>query len=181
MSGYGGANAKMSDVVRSVLVLTAGVLVVFFIGRALFTVEPDRPVADVDYLTAAEGVEATAGFDPLVPPELPDGWTANSARIDAGSWEMGVVTRDDEFIGLRQSRDADGEAYDRAVEADAEEVTVNGRDWRVSERRDEILYAATDGDVTTVVTSTEAPDVTRDYVGSLVLFSERDSDAAASR
>ena len=180
MSGYGGANAKMSDVLRSVLLLTAGVLVLFVLGRIFFTVEPDRPVSEVDYITAAEGVEPTAGFDPWVPERLPEGWMANSARIDATTWEMGVVTDDDEFIGIRQLHDGEGEAIDRAIDGDAREETVNGVVWQVGESGEELVYATTEDEVTTVVRSTTSAEVTRDYVSSLVPFSELAS-ADASR
>lgn len=175
MSGYGGANAKMSDVLRSVLLLTAGVLVVFVLGRIFFTVEPDRPVSEVDYLTAAEGVEPTAGFDPWVPERLPEDWMANSARIDATTWEMGVVTDDDEFIGIRQLRDGEGEALDGAIDGETREESVGDVTWQVGESGGELVYASTEGEVTTVVTSTTSEDVTRDYVSSLVRFSELSS------
>ncbi|MFD1860738.1 DUF4245 domain-containing protein [Aeromicrobium camelliae] len=181
MSNYGGANAKMSDVLRTVLVLAAGVLALFFIGRVFFTVEPDHPVSAVDYQEAASAVEPAAGFDPFVPERLPDGWISNSARIDAGTWEMGVVTDDDQFLGIRQLRDGEGEAYSRAVEDDGQQVSLQGREWRVGETRDEIVYALTDGDITTVVRSTASPEDTEDYVASLVPFSTLSPEAAASR
>ncbi|WP_293785769.1 DUF4245 domain-containing protein [uncultured Aeromicrobium sp.] len=181
MSNYGGANATMGDVFRTVLVLAAGVLAVFFVARMLFTVEPEHPVSAVDYREAASAVEPTAGFDPLLPERLPDGWISNSARIDAGTWEMGVVTGDDQFIGIRQLRDGNGAAFDRATEDGTEPVTVHGREWQVGETRDGLVYALTDGDVTTVVRSTASPEDTEHYVASLVSFSALSPEAAASR
>ncbi|WP_208006926.1 DUF4245 family protein [Aeromicrobium phragmitis] len=94
---------------------------------------------------------------------------------------MGVLTDDDQFLGIRQLRDGEGEAYSRAVEDDGQQVSLQGREWRVGETRDEIVYALTDGDITTVVRSTASPEDTEDYVALLVPFSTLSPEAAASR
>lgn len=166
MSSYGGANATMGDVVRTVLVLAGAVLGLFLLGRLFFTVEPEHPVKEVDYHAAAEGVEPAAGFVPLAPASLPEGWRATSARFDAGSWQLGVVTDDEQFVGWRQVRDSDQEAYDDAVGDSAETVTIAGRQWQVSEHRKERTYAHSDGGLTYVVRSTTDERATENYIAS---------------
>jgi len=186
MSSYGGANAKMSDVARTVAVLTLVVLAVFLLGRLLFTVDPDRPTSPVDYLTAAEPVQPTAGFEPLVPDRLPDDWYCNSARFDATGWEMGVVTDDEQFLGLRQVLDENREEYEKAVSADAVEVTTAEQRWRLSEDGGDLVYARNDDGVTTVLTTSTGRRASERYASSLAPLSEvkssdDDGEADASR
>lgn len=177
MSGYGGVNAKMSDVVRTVAVITLGLLALFLVARMLFSVDPERPTSPVDYLTAAEAVEPSAGFVPLVPEKVPGEWYANSARFDTSSWEMGVVTDDEQFIGLRQIADEHQEEYEDAVAADAAEVSVGGQSWQLSESGDELVYARNDAGVTTLLTSSTDRKTSERYLSSLVPLSEVESSA----
>lgn len=132
MSGYSRGNPAMGDVVRSVLVLAAVVLAIWGIGR-FFTVTPDQPTSEVDWRTAASGVEPRAGFVPWVPSRVPEDWRVTSARLVDTRWQMGVVTADSDFIGLdQQAGDVDDLVQDRAAGSEPDgEVNVDARTWKV--------------------------------------------------
>lgn len=94
-------NPSVADMARTMVILA-----IFMLGVAgiywFFTVEPDHPVPEAEYLVAAQGVENQAGFVPLVP-QVPDDWRVTSARFDANSWYIGIVTADDEFVSVEQA------------------------------------------------------------------------------
>jgi len=175
MSGYSRGNPAMGDVLRSVLVLGAVVLGLWFVGQ-LVTVTPDKPTSDADWRTAASGVEARAGFVPLVPDELPDGWRATRAELLGDRWQMNVVTKDGEFVGLTQ-RPGDANALedlveDRAPEAkSADDVEVDGRTWQHFTAGEERTYARLVGKQAVVVTGTASTKQFEAYLASLAPFS----------
>ena len=162
-------NPSMGDILRSVAVLGAIILVLFAVGR-FFTVTPDEPTRTVDYQAAAESSRKAATFDLLAPTELPAGWRATSVRFEDSSWHLGVVTDDDEYVGLEQVRSG----VDRAVERFAEgstpdgEAEVDGETWSVhTGPRDDVTYIRRDGDMTVVVTGTTTRAELERYISSL--------------
>lgn len=175
MSGYSRGNPAMGDVVRSVLVLGAIVLALWFVGR-LVTVTPDQPTSDADWRTAASGVEPRAGFTPLVPPQLPDGWRATRAELVEDRWQLNVVTRDGDFVGLSQ-RPGDAKTLkqlveDRAEASDADGAArIGGKAWEVFTSGEDTTLARVVGREAVVVTGSAPRDVLQDYVASLVPFS----------
>lgn len=175
MSGYSRGAPAMGDVLRSVLVLGAIVLGVFFIGQ-LVTVTPDKPTSDADWRTAASGVEQRAGYVPLVPDELPDGWRATRAALDGDRWQLNVVTKDGDFIGLTQrpgdAKDLAALVKDRAPETKpAGEADVAGTTWQLSIAGEERTYARLVGRQAVVVTGTAPRGQFEDYIASLEPFS----------
>lgn len=175
MSGYSRGNPAMGDVLRSVLVLGAIVLALWFVGR-LVTVTPDQPTSDADWRTAASGVEPRAGFVPLVPPELPDGWRATRAELIGDRWQLNLVTKDGDFVGLSQ-QPGDAKALPRLVEDRSEgstadgAVQVDGQTWQVFTAGEDTALARVIGQQAVVVVGTTPRDVLEDYVASLVPFS----------
>ncbi|MFO6451468.1 MULTISPECIES: DUF4245 domain-containing protein [unclassified Aeromicrobium] len=175
MSGYSRGVPAMGDVLRSVLVLGGVVLAIFLFGK-LFTQTPDQPTSDVDWRTAASGVEVRAGFVPLVPTELPEGWRATRAELIDDRWQMNVVTDVNQYVGLTQRTAAADElpklVRDRAEGSEPDgEVEINGATWQV--------FKGPDGDTTlgraveteiVVVTSSAQRAVVEDYVASLEPF-----------
>jgi len=87
---------------RTTAVMGALLLGVVLVGQ-LVTVTPDRPETRVDLADAVTGAKATATFDVIAPPVLPDGWIATSARFTPDAWHLGVLTADDKYIGLEQT------------------------------------------------------------------------------
>lgn len=95
---------SFADIVRMVVLLAAGVVLAVWLGGQLRTdaeAEPDT----VDYLTVAATVDEEASYPLAVPPSLPDGWRATSARWQAvdSSWHIGVLTDEQDYVGIEQA------------------------------------------------------------------------------
>lgn len=138
----------MADVVRSVAVLGLIVLAIWGFGR-FFTSTPKEPTSSVDYAQAARQV-ADAGavpFEVLAPPVLPQGWRATSARLDDDRWHLGLVTSDDQYVGLEQAQQPAAALLPSFAPGSKPvgTATIAGQEW--SERR------ASDGDITFVRTA----------------------------
>lgn len=175
MSGYSRGNPAMGDILRSVLVLGAVVLGIFLFGR-LFAETPDQPTSDADWRTAASGVQPRAGFAPLVPSDLPEGWRATRAELIDDRWQLNVVTKDGEFVGLSQRR-GDAESLEQLVEERAEgadkaaPVRIGGEQWDVLEAGEDTVFARVVGPTAVVVTGTASRDEMQDYIASLEPYS----------
>jgi hypothetical protein len=175
MSGYSRGNPAMGDVVRSVLVLGVGLLVVWLFSRLLANT-PENPTSEVDWRTAAAGVEGRAGFVPLVPDDVPDRWRATRAELIDGRWQLNLVTGDQEYVGLSQ-RAGDAKGLQSLVEErapggeDADTVRIDGRAWQVrTGPEDTTTFARVIGREAVVVTGSADRDVLEDYVASLEPF-----------
>ncbi len=123
-----------------VVALVASLVVVLVL--VLLVVRDDQPgPAAVDY--AAVAAEAQPGAPtPLAVPVLPPGWKANSASLSPASeqgftWYIGFITPKEQFIGLEQGIDAsNGWLQDLLGREPATgEVTIEGVDWQVYDRR----------------------------------------------
>ncbi len=97
------ARKTVNNLVLSLLVSVAAVAVlVLLVPRS--EAPMDRPV---DFASVA-GQLQTGIDEPLLVPELPDGWRANAAQWRVGgsdkipSWYIGLLTKGNEFIGLTQ-------------------------------------------------------------------------------
>jgi hypothetical protein len=159
----------MGDIARSVGVLGAIVLLLFGLGQ-LLTITPDDPSPTVDYRTAAESSRTVADFDLLAPTSLPDGWRATSVRFETGSWHLGVLTDDDEYVGLEQLRAAPRRAIERfaAGSRAAGTVTIDRTTWsRRAGPDDDVTYVRRDGDMTILVTGSAPRDDVERYISSL--------------
>src|SRR5690554_7120105 len=108
----------------------------------LVVVRPDpAPREPIDFAAIAD--DAQPGVDePLITPQLPDTWSANSARLEtkAGvtSWYIGLITPDTEFIALRQGIDANETwlAGQLGFSQPEGAVTIAGTDWTLYDNRD---------------------------------------------
>jgi hypothetical protein len=151
------------------------ILGLFAFGK-LFTSTPEEATSTVDYLGVREQAQAATDLPLLAPEQLPAGWRATSARFEpgpdgtGGSWHLGVLTSDEEYLGLEQTPVALDEAADRWAE-DSEEAgssDVAGRVWSVrAGPGDRIAYLTRTGDRTIVVTGTVAQDELESYITSL--------------
>lgn len=163
-------NPAMGDIVRSLFVIGAIILALWGIGR-LFTNTPDDPVPAIDYAQIVSQARPAADFELLAPDRLPSGWKATSARFEPNSWHLGVLTKDDDYIGLEQVK----VSVDRAVDQFAEdskadgEAQVAGSTWtvRTGPKEDDITYVSREGDLTTLVTGNSPRAVLEDYIASL--------------
>ncbi len=80
--------------------------VLAFVGwRGLFRDDVDSATATVDWQESVKLAD-DAGLSVVRPSELPDGWQATSVDLvavgDDPRWGLGVLTDDDDFIGIRQ-------------------------------------------------------------------------------
>ena len=162
-------NPSMGDIARSIGVLGAIILVLFAVGR-LLTVTPDEPTRSVDYRSAVESSRTVADFELLAPDSLPKGWRATSVRFEPGSWHLGVLTGDDDYVGLEQVEADPQRAVERFAKGsrDGVKITLEGETWslRTGPRAD-LTYLRRDGDMTIVVTGTAPRVVMERYISSL--------------
>jgi hypothetical protein len=165
----------MGDIVRSVVVIGVILLGLWGFGK-LFTTTPEQTVSSVDYQQVVDDVRSSSDVEILAPPSLPDGWRATSARYEPGSdgttgtWNLGVLTDDDEYLGLEQSSSSVRRAVDRWAEGgqDAGSAQVAGRVWSVVAGPDDrTTYVTREDDRTTLVTGTVEPDQLESYISSL--------------
>ena len=176
MAGYSRGNPSMGDVLRTVVVLSAIVLGVWGVGQ-FFAVSPDEPTSEVDWRTAAGGIEPRAGFVPLVPDELPAGWRATRAELVEGRWQLGLVTADEEYVGLTQrpgdAADLRRLVDDRAPDSEVEGTErIGGRAWQESTTPGGDRTFARVVDSQAVVVTGSAPRAELiDFVASLVRYS----------
>lgn len=171
MSGTGSSrgNPSMGDIFRSIAVLGAIILTLFLVGQ-LVTITPDQPTRTVDYQEAVESSRTVADFDLYAPRSLPEGWRATSVRFEEGAWHLGVVTDEDDYVGLEQVGDSTQRAIERFAKgsrADGRTV-IGGETWSLrTGPRDDRTYVRRDADVTIVVTGTAPRPVMERYISSL--------------
>src|SRR5690606_30795495 len=105
------------------------------------------------------------------PAELPEGWRATSVRYTPGrswAWHVGILTADEEYVGLEQARMAPDELVAAVAEGTepAGETSVDGGAWQVrtDEERGETTLVRRTGKVTTVVTGSASQQTLEDFV-----------------
>ena len=160
----------MGDILRSVVVLGLIVVALYGIGRFLFTQEPDDPTPSVDYATIVDQVRPVAEFEVLAPASLPEGWKANRATYDIEGWHLGVLTDDEEYIGLDQAKVSETRAVQRFAEGSKADGTaeIEGETWSVREGpNDRTTYVRRVGDATAVVIGTASRPVIERYISTL--------------
>jgi Protein of unknown function (DUF4245) len=164
---------RWNDVVRSIVVLLV-VIGAFALYQALLTGDRGDPTPSLDYKTAVDGARADAHYPVLAPAELPDGWKATSVRYAPGSkwaWHLGVLTSDDEYIGLEQARTDPESLIKSAAPGTVERGTIDidGSEWQVrrDDSRGETTLVRHEQGVTTVVTGSASQETLEDYVRSL--------------
>lgn len=165
-------NPALSDMLRSVLVL--GAIVALFVGvTTLMRDDPPEAGTEVEYAEVASEASAAVPYPLLVPADVPEGWRANSARVVPGeppSWHLGMLTADDDYIGIEQShapvkamiaKHADGTRPDGTAD-------IGGQTWQVRTDGDrETTFVRQHGGATTVVTGDAPRDQIERYIESL--------------
>lgn len=126
-----------------VLSLLASLAVVAIVVAIVVRPQPERGGISVDYVAVAEAAQQDVD-EPLLAPELPEGWTANRAELVTGAadevvrWEIGFITPERQYIGFVQGIEANA-TWVAARVAGATAVgdtRIAGVDWRVFDRRD---------------------------------------------
>lgn len=115
--------------VGAMLVTVAFVLA--FVGwRALFRSDVDNEPVPVEWTESVELADE-AGLPVVRPRSLPAGWTATSVELRAGDdprWGLGVLTDDEQFIGIRQ----EDSSVEELVRTYVDEEAVAGEDAAVT-------------------------------------------------
>lgn len=123
-----------------VVALVASLGIVLFL--VVVVVRPDPgTIKPIDYATVAAEAQGGAS-EPLIVPELNDGWYANDARYQNVSeiltWYIGFVTPERQFIALNQGIEANP-TWQSAVLDGAEatgSVSIDGLTWTTYDQRD---------------------------------------------
>lgn len=159
----------MGDIVRSVVVIAAIVLAVWGFGK-FFTTTPDDPVEAIDYATIVGQARPAADFELLAPATLPPGWKATSARLEPNSWHLGVLTDDQDYVGLEQVKVGVERAVDRFADDSKAGGTADiaGETWTVRKGpNNRLTLVRREDGLTTLVNGTAPRAVIEDYVSSL--------------
>lgn len=168
-TGSSRGNPSMGDVLRSVAVLGALILALWGFGQ-LFTNTPDKTVKPIDYVSTVKSARPAAQFELLAPATLPKGWVATSARFTPETWHLGVVTEDEEYVGLEQQKvDAKDliEVYAKGSKA-AGTAVLGGTSWDVRTGPDgDVTFVRTESGLTTLVTGEASRAEVEAYVSSL--------------
>jgi Protein of unknown function (DUF4245) len=121
-----------------VVATLASLMLAAFFG--ILMSNPGSPGIDaVDYQAAA--ADAQGGIaEPLVAPDLPDGWVANRAEVETRAdgvsvWRLGLLTPAGEFVGVKQGIDANRTWLAAQVDGTSEtgSVSISGLDWTLRE------------------------------------------------
>jgi hypothetical protein len=86
------------------IVITLLVVAAFVVFRGTFRAEVDNEPVAVDYREQV-GYAQESGMELVYPRSLPAGWIATSVDLQPGpvpAWGIGMLTDDDEFVGVRQ-------------------------------------------------------------------------------
>lgn len=162
-------NPAMGDIIRSMVVIAAIILGLYGFGQ-LFTATPENKVKAIDYVSVVEQARPAASFPLVAPAALPEGWRATSARFQTSGWHLGVLTDDDNYVGLEQIRSSADRAIDRFAEGSRSDDTaqVAGKTWSVRTGPDDrVTYLHHEDGLTTLVNSTASRAVVEDYIVSL--------------
>lgn len=162
-------NPSMGDIFRSMAVIAVIILGLWAFGK-LFTSDAGDPAKPVDWQRIVGQARPAADFALAAPTSLPDGWRATSARFEPNSWHLGVLTGDDDYIGLEQVKVSVDRAVDRFAEGSKPASTeqIDGEPWTVRTGPDDRLtYVRREGGLTTLVNGTASRTVMEDYVASL--------------
>jgi hypothetical protein len=175
MSGQAGRYQRTAGGMVGALVVLVAVVLGFVVLRDLNRSDPASPVNEVDYTRAAEHARQNADFPVVAPPSLPAGWRATSVRfVDGtnGNWHLGLLTDEDQYVGVEQSSSSPRSMVDTHVDSAADRagtVTVDGDRWArwTDESGDTALVREGEG-ITTLVVGHEVPaDELQAFVASL--------------
>ncbi|MFL4476422.1 DUF4245 domain-containing protein [Paeniglutamicibacter sp. MACA_103] len=156
------ANQTLKGMIISVLLTVAVAIPVILINPAN---KAENFRAPVDVADVASQAAVDADFTPWAP-NLPEGDYVNFARWITGNvdgikfWEFGVVTKDDEFVWVKQTAGANP-SWLAAVTENASPAgthAVDGTDWELRTKDKSRTLIGTRGKSTIVLTSDSGMD-----------------------
>lgn len=121
------------------IALVATLAIVLFLVVVVVRPTPEA-APSIDYAGIAAEAQGGAS-EPLVVPDLPEGWGANAARFERRAevltWYIGFITPSTQFIALNQGIDANP-TWQATVLNSAESTgttTIDGTSWTVYDQR----------------------------------------------
>lgn len=168
-TGSSRGNPAIGDIIRSMIVIAVIILGLYGLGQ-LFTSKPETTVDPIDYATVVAQARPAASFALAAPTSLPEGWRATSARYETNGWHLGVLTDEDDYMGLEQLRASVDRAVDRFAEdsKSAGTAEVAGQTWTVrTGPKGRLTYVRSEGGFTTLLNTTASRAVLEDYIESL--------------
>ena len=168
-TGSSRGNPAIGDIIRSMVVIAVIILALYGFGR-LFTSTPETSVDPIDYATVVAQARPAATFALAAPPTLPEGWKATSARFEPNGWHLGVLTDDEEYVGLEQLKGSVDRAVDRFAEDSKADGTavVGNQTWSVrTGPKGRLTYVRAEDGLTTLVNTSAPRSVLEDYIASL--------------
>jgi hypothetical protein len=163
---------SFSGMIGAMVVLLL-VVVGFVVFRGVFRTDAEVQVRAVDYQRTQSFAQEQVDFPILAPETLPEGWRATSVRFvpDPPRWHLGVLTDQDRYIGLEQSRSSEKKMVETYVDRDAvrgEPVQAAGDTWQTwTDEGGDTGLTRVDDEVTVLVVGTPDLDVLVDYVETL--------------
>ena len=117
--------------------MSVAAVVGFAVIRAVTDDTVPTPVRTVDYTTSVKAGRADRLLAVMAPAQLPAGWRATSASYVTGSdptWHLGLLTEEDRYVGVEESRRSIEHLVREHVDVGAErgeDVTIDGEPWQV--------------------------------------------------
>lgn len=141
----------MAGLIGALLVtlVTVGGFVIF---REAFRDNKTVPTKAVDHQIWLDRGRADGRLLMVGPSAVPAGWTVTSASYDATErpvWRMGMLTKEDTFVGMVESLDSLDPLLQKHVQGNAQSVgtkSIGGRDWKA--------FTAAEGDGALVLSLT---------------------------
>lgn len=168
-TGSSRGNPAIGDILRSMAVIAVIILALYGIGQ-LFTSKPETQVDTIDYATVVAQARPAATFPLSAPTSLPAGWRATSARFQPDGWHLGVLTDDDQYVGLEQLKVSVNRAVDRFAEDSKADGTANvaGKTWSVrTGPKGRWTYVRSEDGLTTLLNTSASRAVLDRYISSL--------------
>ncbi|HSI27080.1 MAG TPA: DUF4245 domain-containing protein [Aeromicrobium sp.] len=161
--------STFADVLRTVLVMAAVLLGIAVVGR-VFTVDPGPPPSTLDPAEVAPHAARDAGVPLYAPRSLPPGWRATAAEMRGDVWHIGVVTADEDYIGMEQAQASSADTLRRFAKgsrADGD-VRVGGVLWsRRTEADGDTVFLRRAGSTTLLVIGSAPRQQLESYLSSL--------------
>ena len=135
MSEQAGRYQRSAMGMIGAMIVLIAVVVGFVAFRAVNRNEPENPVRAVDYQQTLEYARGVADFPVVAPASLPEGWRATSVEFipSPTRWHLGLLTDEDRYVGLEQSRASLTDLVHKYVDPKAargKPVQVDGQTWR---------------------------------------------------
>lgn len=162
-------NPAIGDIIRSIVVIGAILLGLYGFGQ-FFTSGKEAQVKAIDYVSVVAQARPAASFPLAAPTSLPEGWRATSARFQENGWHLGVLTADDDYVGLEQLRGSADRAVDRFADGSKSAGTaeVGGQSWNVrTGPKGRWTYVREEDGFTTLLNTSSSKAVLERYISSL--------------